>query len=115
MPIYTEANPNLDDNHERKVRVLTPEWFEFSDSGIAIEGYFVRREEVASQTGTGAYYHYLFDVDGKIYKFALGSCADRDFGSVLEARHLYYIRFDGKKKIDKGKFVNMFYCEEVLE
>lgn len=94
---------------------LTPLFIEWKKDGQCIVGKFLSKNSVKSSLSDGTYNQYVFETDGGLVKFALGSAADADFGNTLRAGNVYLITYAGKVKIGQKRHVNKFTVDLVAE
>lgn len=96
-------------------RNLTPEYYEFEGAGCSIVGRLKGKAAVASSLSDGTYNQYLMETDEGLFKFHLGKATDTEAGVLMEVGQIYYIEFKGKEQIARGRTVNKFHVEQILE
>jgi hypothetical protein len=96
---------------EKKVKVLTPQWYAFENPGDAVLGKLLGTSPVQSGLGTGTYLQYLMLTDDGLVKFSLGAATDRELSAVLVVGGIYRVEYQGQTKIKGGRRVNKFGVE----
>ena len=92
---------------------LTPMYFEFKKEGTSIIGRMKGFGPVQSSLSDGFYNQYLMETDTGLVKFHLGGAADKEIAPQLRMGEVYFIEYEGKVKISKGRSVNKFKVLEI--
>jgi len=87
---------------------LTPSYFEFKKEGTSVIGRLRGFSPVQSSLSEGSYNQYLMETDIGLIKFHLGGATDKEIAAQLKMGEVYYIEYEGKVKISKGRAVNKF-------
>jgi hypothetical protein len=98
---------------KKALKLLTPDFHKWQDTGEVIVGAFVSRNPVQGKLGGVEYNQYIFETDDGLVKFSMGAAADREVGDLFVPGAVYSIEYLGKESISGGRSVNKFNVIEI--